>query len=67
MEIRQEVRTFKIDMLCDACGQGYMRPTGMVLMSDTSKYVHRCNSCDAPQNFTCNYPHYECEVIACSS
>lgn len=57
MPIEQEpLRPIRVDYKCDKCGDGCMRPTGTVLMSDPPKYEHRCQLCGARQNFTHQYP-----------
>lgn len=53
-----------IDELCDACGAGFMRPTGVLLMSDPPKYPHRCTACDAHKNYTIQFPYTEARVVA---
>lgn len=45
-----------IDYICDACGNGHMLPSGMILLSDPPKYPHECNKCGAAQTFGTKYP-----------
>lgn len=44
-------------MLCDKCGKGHMRPTDLMLTSNPPQYPHRCDNCDAHQNFFRCYPY----------
>ena len=50
------LRPVRVDYKCDKCGAGYMRPTGVLLTSNPPQFPHRCNNCDAHQNFTEKYP-----------
>ena len=45
-ERRTEVRTYRIDLICDECG-GRMAPTGQALMSYPVQYPHKCEKCGA--------------------
>jgi hypothetical protein len=56
-ETRTEVRPVEIDYVCDACGVGHMRSTGISLMSSPPQYPHKCDKCGAEQTFTnARYP-----------
>lgn len=59
MRIEKECVAVKVDQVCDRCGEGFMRPTGMSLMSNPPQYPHRCENCDAHQNFHATYPRIE--------
>ena len=57
-EIRHEVRTFLVDMVCESCGVGYMRPVGNIALSTYPiQYPHKCDKCGYTQNYTKNYPY----------
>lgn len=63
MEEKTEVKTYSIDMKCDSCGAGYMRPTGLVLDVAPPLYPHECN-CGAHTNYKVRYPYLNTERIA---
>lgn len=44
------------DQSCDVCGEGFMRPTGMALMSSPAKYEHKCDKCDHTESYLEQYP-----------
>lgn len=44
-----------IDEKCPVCGNGWMRPTGIVL--NENQYEHKCNSCDYKQIYSVRYPY----------
>ena len=46
-EEKYKVTTYEIDFKCDVCEEGYMRPTGEVLLTFPMQYPHRCNHCGA--------------------
>ena len=57
-EIKSEVKTFQIDMVCDKCGQGYMLPVGnMVLATYPIQYPHQCTNCGNVENYIIKYPY----------
>ena len=49
-EEKYKVNTYEIDYKCDVCGEGYMRPTGEVLLAFPTQYPHRCNKCGTEMN-----------------
>ncbi len=55
-EIEQEVKTFKINYLCDACGKGDVKSDGNILLSDPPIYPHKCAVCGSEYNFAHRYP-----------
>lgn len=55
-EIKQEVKTFEVDYICDECGKGKMRNAGFVLDSNPPQYPHRCKECGAKKTFYHTYP-----------
>ena len=56
-EIR-EVKVKSVDEKCPVCNNGYMRPTGIVLMSNPPMYPHKCTNCDYEQTYNVKYPYY---------
>ena len=54
----QEVRngqTVQVDQKCPVCGNGYMRPNGIV---QGNQYEHSCNSCGYKQSYPIRYPYF---------
>lgn len=64
MEIRQEVKTYKVHYMCDDknCG-GEMQPTGLCLTSMPPLYPHTCSQCGISKNFPDTYPYIETEQM----
>lgn len=56
-EIEQEVKVYRVDFLCDACGEGKMEFDGIVLTSCPPQYPHQCRSCGDKKIFWSKYPH----------
>lgn len=57
-EIRHEVKTFLVDMICEHCGKGYMRPIGNIALTTSPlQYPHQCDKCGYVENYTKNYPY----------
>lgn len=48
-EKKFEVKTYLIDFKCEACGSGFMRPTGEVKSADPILFPHICNACNVEQ------------------
>ena len=62
MEIKTEVKTYRVSYQCDKCGKGEMLQIGRFLMSDPPKFEHKCNKCGGIQIFTGKqYPVTICE------
>jgi hypothetical protein len=55
-EIR-DMNVKQADERCPVCGNGWMRPTGIVLTSQPPHFEHKCNACDYKQNYTVRYPY----------
>lgn len=63
-EVRRQVKTFAVDMMCPKCGEGTMRPDGpFVLMTSPPKYPHICERCGYVESYYESYPRIEYEVI----
>lgn len=55
-----EVRNIQmqsVDERCPVCKQGFMRPTGIVLMTNPPQYPHKCQKCDYEQTYPMSYPY----------
>ena len=63
MEIRYPVNQYMVDMKCNVCNKGVMRPTGETLLSNPQGYIHRCENCGKLEVYTCVYPHIETECM----
>jgi predicted RNA-binding Zn-ribbon protein involved in translation (DUF1610 family) len=55
-EKKVEVRTYHVDYICDKCGEGFMRSTGMMLDSYPPQYPLKCSECGHEQTFSKCYP-----------
>ena len=63
---RREVRVFQVDYKCPKCGNGYLRPTGIVCSMNPPKRPHKCSNpdCDYAETIIGNaYPYIEFEPI----
>lgn len=60
-----EVQTFEVDMRCDKCGKGVMRPSGRQLLSKPPKFHHVCNwtSCAYETIYNVSFPYTETRTI----
>lgn len=58
-EIRKKVKYIEIDMVCDYCGDGNMRPIGTVLKGKPPRYVHECDNCGSSGIYEVRYPCIE--------
>jgi len=55
-EVRQ-VNTQQVDQRCPTCGQGWMRPNGVVQPTTPPQYEHSCNACGHTQIYGMRYPY----------
>ena len=63
-EKRTEVRTIMVRLMCDKCGEGEMKPTGVCLTSNPPQYPHKCNKCGAEVTVRGKtYPRAEYEEV----
>lgn len=63
-EDKRMVHVYKIDYICDECGEGYMRSTGQVLLSKPAQYPHQCTNCGAKKTFKgIKYPTKRTEEV----
>ena len=44
-EQTREVKTFRVDYICDTCGRAAIQQTGMVSSSYPALYEHKCPAC----------------------
>ena len=56
MEIKTEIKTYKIKQICDRCRQGEMTPDNTALMSDPPRYPHTCDFCGHKEIYLYRYP-----------
>lgn len=63
----KQVTTHQMDYLCDKCGKGVMRWTGMALLSMPAQFPHECTECSASQDFLVRYPHTEYRTVPTES
>ena len=61
METRTEVKTYRIDKVCDVCGDGNMELSSMhgTLLTHPPKHPHKCNECGNIDTYTKIYPCIE--------
>ncbi len=61
MEKRTEVKTVKVELVCESCNEGTMESCeGMVLQTYPAKYPHKCTKCDHTTHITgITYPYME--------
>lgn len=62
MEVKEEVKTYQIKMICNRCKQGEMVPTGMAFTSLPSQFEHRCNCCGYKETYKTIYPAIRYEL-----
>lgn len=51
----RQVTSTQVDERCPVCGNGWMRPTGVV--PSPRQYEHKCTSCDYKQIYSVRYPY----------
>jgi hypothetical protein len=54
-EIKTEVKTYKVDILCSIC-DGVMHSTGVTFLTNPQKFEHKCTKCDYKESFIELYP-----------
>lgn len=63
-EDKKRVQVYKVDYICDECGEGRMRSTGQALLSKPVMYPHECTHCGAKKTFRgITYPTKRTEEI----
>lgn len=56
-EFKCEVKTYKIDYICDICENGELESTGEIIQENPPKYDHKCNSCGEHAYMIKRYPY----------
>lgn len=57
MEIETEVKTYRVELQCDECGDK-MESTGTALYTSPPQYPHKCKSCGCIRNIRAKeYPY----------
>lgn len=59
-QTEKEVIVKRVDMECE-CGNGVMRPDGVVLTSMPPQYPHACTSCKRRETYRITYPYHKTE------
>lgn len=62
-EVMVDVKTIKVDMICEMCGNGRMRPNGQVVTTLPPWYMHYCTDCGYGAEFPVQYPYFKYEEI----
>lgn len=60
-ETKTEVKTFKVEYVCDECGEETLKHEGGALLSSPPQYRHRCSNCGCSRTFLKIYPHIKHE------
>lgn len=65
MEIKKQVNTYLINMLCSKCEQGFMvvDTKAPAILTNPPKYLHICNYCNNVETYWKKYPTIDYEVI----
>ena len=65
--IRQEVKTFISNLVCEKCNEGFMQKdttgTATVLMSNPPKFKHVCTKCEREDWYVQQYPALTYEYV----
>ena len=56
MEIKTNVKTYRVDYRCDQCKQENMVDTGKSIYVGGVMYEHQCPMCGFRKNLNCKYP-----------
>jgi len=57
-EIETQVNTYRIEYICDECGEGKLEWNGICLTSYPPQYPHSCLHCGATKTFMgVHYPY----------
>ena len=56
-EVRRKVKMIQVDMLCDNCRDGYMRPIKDA--ETTNGFIHVCEGCATEVILPVRYPYVE--------
>ena len=58
-EVRKEVRTYSVRLMCGNCNGGEMHPTGATLLTSPPQYPHKCLRCNKESVERKRYPFTE--------
>lgn len=53
----RQVQTTQVDERCPQCGNGWMRPTGVINTTNPPTYQHSCTACGAVRDYGVRYPY----------
>lgn len=62
-ETKQPVTAYQIDMQCEECGAGQMKPIGTAYLTSPLRYPHQCNHCGHTDTYRTTYPRISYEPI----
>lgn len=54
--IKTEMKVYSVEYVCDECSTGFMKPTGVTLLSYPAQFPHICSCCEHEENFLVCYP-----------
>ena len=58
-ELVAEAKTLIVEMKCEKCGKGLMKPFGNTVLSTyPPRFPHKCNYCGNIENFLIQYPYH---------
>lgn len=60
MEMVAEAKVLIVEMVCDECGKGTMRPHGDDILSTyPPQYPHKCDKCGCEKTYHTYYPKFK--------
>ena len=57
MEEFTEIKTLKINYLCQDCHKGFLIATGKLLFSNPPQFIHTCSHCNEKTTLSKKYPY----------
>ena len=57
----KKIKKYKVDMICDSCGDGRMRPLMSIKHGDSFTYLHECDKCMTQAEYDVCYPYMTSE------
>lgn len=62
-EIKTEMKTFLVDMICKECNFGRMRPKEIhfAIFPEPKEFLHKCDRCEHEETYLKKYPSTELE------
>lgn len=58
MEKLTELRSYRVDLVCEECEEGYMIHTGGLPADFPPLFLHQCSACHRLQRLDCIYPQF---------